>query len=74
MVEEVIDKYAEANMPLETMYLDIPYMDNYKDFTVSKKAFGKIADLTKRLHDADQRLVLILDAAISADDVNDQVY
>lgn len=53
MVEEVIDKYAEANMPLETMYLDIPYMDKYKDFTVDKKAFGRIADLAKRLHNAD---------------------
>jgi alpha-glucosidase len=39
MVEEVIDKYATNNFPLETVYLDIPYMDKYADFTVDKKAF-----------------------------------
>uniref|UniRef100_S4RUH9 Glycoside hydrolase family 31 TIM barrel domain-containing protein n=1 Tax=Petromyzon marinus TaxID=7757 RepID=S4RUH9_PETMA len=70
MVEEVIDNYFAAGMPLETMYLDIPYMKSYKDFSVDTKAFG----LAKRLHDANQKLVVILDAAISADDVNDDVY
>lgn len=39
-------------MPLETMYLDIPYMDKYKDFTVDTKAFPNIQGLAKRLHDA----------------------
>lgn len=74
MVEEVIDKYAEAGMPLETMYLDIPYMNGYKDFTVDVKAFPDIKGLTTRLHKAAQKLVLILDAAVSADDLEDEVY
>jgi len=39
-------------MPLETIYLDIPYMDNYADFTVNTTAFNDIIGLSKRLHDA----------------------
>jgi len=42
MVEDVIDNYFAAGMPLETMYLDIPYMKSYKDFSVDTKAFGDI--------------------------------
>jgi len=34
MIDDVIDNYYKAEMPLETIYLDIPYMDNYADFTV----------------------------------------
>jgi alpha-glucosidase len=37
MVEDVIDKYSQNGIPLETIYLDIPYMDKYSDFTVDKK-------------------------------------
>lgn len=71
MVEEVIDKYDEADMPLETVYLDIPYMNKYNDFTVDTKAFNDLQGLATRLHKAGQRLVVIIDAAISAEDVKE---
>lgn len=58
-------------MPLETIYLDIPYMKNYADFTVDLKAFNNIPALADRLHAAGQRLVVIVDAAISAEDLTD---
>jgi alpha-glucosidase len=70
MVEDVIDKYAHNQMPLETIYLDIPYMNNYADFTVNETAFPKIYELADRLHKANQRLNLIVDAAISAEDTS----
>lgn len=54
------------------MYLDIPYMDNYADFTVDKKAFPRIQELAQRLHDNGQRLVVIIDAALSADDISEK--
>lgn len=74
MVEDVIDKYATAGMPLETIYLDIPYMNKYSDFTVNQTAFHDIQGLATRLHNANQKLVLIIDAAISADDLNGPYY
>ena len=33
------EQYAKAEMPLDAVWLDIPYMNNYEDFTVDTKAF-----------------------------------
>ena len=74
MVQAAIDGYAKADLPLETIYLDIPYMDNYQDFTVDTTAFPNIQDLAKSLHDANKRLVLIIDAAISVDKLDNPYY
>jgi alpha-glucosidase len=76
MVEEVIAAYDKNDLPLETMYLDIPYMDNYVDFTVNFTAFNKIGSLADSLHNSGRRLVVIIDAAMSAEDVtsNNKFY
>lgn len=50
MVEEVVENYAKANMPLETMWLDIPYLDGYADFTVNATAFPTLGAFTDKLH------------------------
>ena len=39
MVQDVIDNYALNDMPLETVYFDIPYMDKYADFSVDNETF-----------------------------------
>mmetsp|Transcript_21812 Transcript_21812/g.16167 ORF Transcript_21812/g.16167 Transcript_21812/m.16167 type:complete len:97 (+) Transcript_21812:990-1280(+) len=70
----MIQGYEDADMPLETVYLDIPYMDNYADFTVDDDAFPKIQDLATSLHNNGQRLVVILDAAISSEDKTNPYY
>jgi alpha-glucosidase len=46
MVEEVVQKYSDAGMPLETVWLDIPYLDGYADFTVNEAAFPTLNDFT----------------------------
>ena len=50
MVEEVVNKYAIHNMPLDTILLDIPYMDEKLDFTVDLKKFPDLPDFINRLH------------------------
>jgi alpha-glucosidase (family GH31 glycosyl hydrolase) len=42
MVEDVIQNYATAGMPLETIYLDIPYMSNSADFSVDTVNFNDL--------------------------------
>jgi alpha-glucosidase (family GH31 glycosyl hydrolase) len=37
-------------MPLDTIFLDIPYMDNYVDFTVDKKKFPSLTQFIDKLH------------------------
>ena len=38
-VDRVIERYNAAKIPLDCVYLDIDYMERYKDFTVDEKAF-----------------------------------
>lgn len=49
-------------------------MDKYADFTVDKKNFPDIQGLAKKLHDNNQKLVLIIDAALSAEDTTNKYY
>lgn len=39
MVENMMAQYEDKKLPLDAVWLDITYMDNYEDFTVDKKAF-----------------------------------
>jgi alpha-glucosidase (family GH31 glycosyl hydrolase) len=37
-------------MPLEGIWLDIPYMDSFADFSVDKTAFPTLKNFTETLH------------------------
>lgn len=74
MVEEVVTAYSDNNMPLETVYFDIPYMNKYSDFSVDTEAFKNITGFVETLHNNGQKLVVIIDAAISADDTDNKYY
>ncbi|MCQ2531155.1 MAG: glycoside hydrolase family 31 protein [Saccharofermentans sp.] len=38
-IREVAQKYKEKEIPLDSIYMDIDYMERYKDFTVNKERF-----------------------------------
>lgn len=61
-------------MPLEVMWLDIPYMDKYADFSVDTVAFPDIKNYIDMLHKYSKYMVVILDAGISADKKDDPYY
>ena len=67
-IDEVIRKYRENGIPLDSVCLDIDYMDNYKDFTVDEKKFPKFAEYTKKLAEDGIRLVPIIDAGVKKED------
>jgi alpha-glucosidase len=50
MVEDVMANYKSYGIPLDVMWLDIPYMDGYADFSVNKTAFPDIKGLATNVH------------------------
>ena len=44
-----IQGYADAGIPLEGVWLDNPYMENFTDFSVNETAFPGLAEYTKEL-------------------------
>ncbi|KAI9496829.1 alpha glucosidase [Zychaea mexicana] len=63
-VEEVVRKYREHEIPLEVNWVDIDYMDTYKDFTFDPVHFPeeRMKRMSDNLHANKQRFVLMVDA------------
>ncbi|CAG2107310.1 unnamed protein product, partial [Medioppia subpectinata] len=66
-VRQVIDRNIKAKVPLDVMYLDIDYMDQYHDFSYDKKRFAKLPELIDETKSKNNlHWTLILDPAIEA--------
>ena len=67
-VKEVVANYSAAQIPLETQWVDIDYMDHFKDFTVDPVNFpaADMKAFINELHAKDQHFVPIIDPGISA--------
>ena len=63
-IREVARRYRENNIPLDSIYLDIDYMEDYKDFTVNKEAFPDLKGLCEDMKKEGIRLVPIIDAGV----------
>ena len=74
MVEDVVGNYTESKMPLDTLFLDIPYMNDYVDFTVDTKKFPTLPKFIGQLHANKQQIIPIIDAGISAEDLTNKYY
>lgn len=61
-------------MNLETIYLDIPYMSNFSDFSINTTAFPDMVEFVNSLHANNQKIVPIIDGAISADILDNRYY
>jgi alpha-glucosidase len=65
-VREVVETFKKFDIPLETIWLDIDYMDQYRDFTLDPHTFppSGVKEFFDSLHGNDQHFVPIVDAAI----------
>ncbi|MGN0314403.1 MAG: TIM-barrel domain-containing protein [Fusicatenibacter sp.] len=65
---EVAQKYRENHIPIDMIYMDIDYMQDYKDFTINEERFpdfdGFVSDMkAEKIH-----LVPIIDAGVKIED------
>ncbi len=63
-VDAVIDGYDKANIPLDCVYLDIDYMERYKDFTVDSEKFPDFAGYVKKKKEQGIHIIPIIDAGV----------
>lgn len=66
-VLQVLENHKRAGIPLDAVYLDIDYMEHYKDFTVDKEAFPDLKKLSGRLACEHVHLVPIIDAGVKVE-------
>lgn len=66
-VEQVIKGYEKIGVPLTAIYLDIDYMDHYKDFTVNETKFPDFEKWVSSLLKKGIHIVPIIDAGLKAE-------
>lgn len=67
-IRKVAEGYRSSGLPLDIIYLDIDYMEQYKDFTVSKEKFPDFQKFVQEMKENGIRIIPIIDAAIKAED------
>ncbi len=67
-VREVVQKHHAQGIPLDAVYLDIDYMEDYKDFTVDKERFPDLPGLVKEMKGRGVHLVPIIDAGVKIEE------
>lgn len=67
-VREVVKNYRENHIPLDSVYMDIDYMERYKDFTIDAQRFPNFAEFVKEMEKQHIHLVPIIDAGIKVEE------
>lgn len=61
-IKEIKDTFNEKDMPLDTIYMDIDYMDDFKNFTISEERFPNFKNFVQEMKADGIRLIPIIDA------------
>lgn len=63
-VREIAAGYKEAGIPLDMIYLDIDYMERYKDFTLNEETFPDFPAFVQEMRQQGIHLIPIIDAGV----------
>lgn len=67
-VIRIADSYEKSNIPLDAIFLDIDYMERFKDFTINDERFPDFEQFVSYMKSRGIRLVPIIDAAVKVED------
>ncbi|WIF94911.1 TIM-barrel domain-containing protein [Caminicella sporogenes] len=67
-IEEIAKKFIENDIPCDAIYLDIDYMEDFKDFTVSKERFPNFKKFVEDMRTKGFRLIPIIDAGVKIEE------
>lgn len=63
-INYIANEYRKNNIPCDTLFLDIDYMDNYKVFTYSEKNFPNLKEIIANLNKEGFKVVTIIDPGV----------
>ncbi|XP_071715521.1 alpha-xylosidase 1-like [Rutidosis leptorrhynchoides] len=66
VVEDVVENYQKAKIPLDVIWNDDDHMDGHKDFTLNPNAYPrpKLLDFLQRIHARGMKYIVIIDPGI----------
>lgn len=67
-IHEVVKGHREKKIPLESIYMDIDYMERFKDFTVNQERFPDFPEFVKEMKAQHIHLVPIIDAGVKVEE------
>lgn len=67
-VRKVYHTFRSNDIPLEGIYLDLDYMDDFKDFTISEERFDDFKEFVSDLKEDGLYLVPIIDAGVKVEE------
>lgn len=63
-IKGVYNRFQQEDLPLDGIYLDLDYMEDFKNFTVSQERFPNFKNFVQELKDDGVYLVPIIDAGV----------
>lgn len=67
-IETVVSRYRDSQIPLDMVYLDIDYMQDYKDFTVNPERFPDFPQFVQKMKENRIHLIPIIDAGVKIEE------
>lgn len=65
MWKNVVDQYEKFKIPIDTMWADIDYMDDYKIFTISQDTYSHLPEYVKDIREnKNMTFVPIMDVGV----------
>lgn len=65
---KVVNEHRSKHIPLDMVYMDIDYMEDFKDFTINPDEFADFPDFVKEMREQNIHLVPIIDAGVKIEE------